>query len=133
MLLWAAHIEFEIHRQFACNNDRRYAVSSGDHALDRRRLGTDLAGLLPLQSVIITARLTHSGAGRHQSSFSAKENFDDDTFESDDGVGVPAVILTNILPIVACVSNGGIRTCNNSNPTAPLFTCLTIGGITTCN
>lgn len=47
--------------------------------------------------------------------------------------GQPAQPLPVPPPIVGCVSNGGITTCNNSNPTAPLVTCLTIGGITTCN
>jgi ankyrin repeat protein len=47
--------------------------------------------------------------------------------------GQPAQPLPMPPPIVGCVSNGGITTCNNSSPTAPLVTCLTIGGITTCN
>jgi Ankyrin repeats (3 copies) len=47
--------------------------------------------------------------------------------------GQPAQPLPMPRPTLGCVSNGGITTCNNSNPTAPLVTCLTIGGITTCN
>jgi Ankyrin repeats (3 copies) len=47
--------------------------------------------------------------------------------------GQPTHPLSMAPPMVGCVSNGGVTTCNNSSPNAPLVTCLTIGDITTCN